>query len=177
MSDRTLRLDPALTRVAPDAFVAANVTLVGDVHVGAAASLWFGTVVRGDTEEIRIGARSNIQDNSVVHADPGFPCIIGEEVTVGHRAVVHGAVVKDRVLIGMGAIVMNGAVIGEDSIIGAGALVREGLVVPPGSLVLGVPGKVVRALGQPEKDMLRLSAAHYVESGQAYRAAGMGRLK
>lgn len=172
---RTLRLDPRLTQIAADAFIAPNATVLGDVHVGPQASLWFGTVVRGDTEEIRIGARSNIQDNSVVHADPGLPCIIGEDVTVGHRAIVHGAVIKDRVLIGMGAIVMNGAVIGEDSIIGAGALIREGFVVPPGSLVLGMPGKVARALEQHQKDMLLLSAGHYVESGQAYLAAGLGR--
>lgn len=172
---RILRLDPANLKIAPDAFVAANATVLGDVHVGAHASVWFGTVVRGDTEEIRIGARSNIQDNSVLHADPGFPCIIGENVTVGHRAIIHGAVVNDRVLIGMGAIVMNGAVIGEDSIIGAGALVREGFVVPPGSLVLGMPAKVARQLEQHQKDMLLLSAQHYVESGQAYLAAGLGR--
>lgn len=172
---RTLKLEPRFTEIASNAFIAANATVLGDVHIGAEASVWFGTVIRGDTEEIRIGARSNIQDNSVLHADPGFPCIIGENVTVGHRAIIHGAVVKDRVLIGMGAIVMNGAVIGEDSIIGAGALIREGFVVPPGSLVLGMPGKVARALEQHQKDMLLLSAAHYVESGQAYLSAGMGR--
>ena len=172
MSDRTITLDRHLTKIAKDAFVAANATVIGNVHLGAQASVWFGTVIRGDTEEIRVGARTNIQDNSVVHADPAFPCIIGEDCTIGHRAIVHGAIVGDRVLIGMGAIVMNGAVIGEDTIIGAGALIREGMKVPAGSLVLGIPGKVARELGEHEKQMLRMSAIHYVESGQAYKAAG-----
>jgi carbonic anhydrase/acetyltransferase-like protein (isoleucine patch superfamily) len=172
MSDRTIRIDPALTRIAPDAFVANTATVIGDVHLGPQASLWFGTVVRGDTEEIRIGARSNIQDNSVIHADPAFPTTIGEDVTVGHRAIVHGAKVGDRCMIGMGAIVMNGAEIGAESIIGAGAVVREGMIVPPGSLVLGVPGKVVRQLEEPQRQMLKMSAIHYVESGQAYKKAG-----
>lgn len=172
MSDRTIRLDSALTKIAPDAFVANNATVLGDVHLGPQASVWFGVVIRGDTEEIRIGARTNIQDNSVVHADPAYPTHIGEDVTVGHRAIVHGAKVGDRCLIGMGAIVMNGAIIGEDSIVGAGALVREGMIVPPGSLLLGIPAKVVRQLDEPQKQLNKMSAIHYVESGQAYKKAG-----
>lgn len=172
MSNRILRLDPAHTRIDPTAFVAANATVVGDVHIAAEASVWFGSVVRGDVEEIRIGAKTNIQDNSVIHADPGFPCIIGDEVTVGHRAIVHGAKIENRVLIGMGATIMNGAVVGEESIIGAGALVREGQMIPPGSLALGMPAKVVRQLSQEERDRLKLSAFHYAESGREYKAAG-----
>jgi carbonic anhydrase/acetyltransferase-like protein (isoleucine patch superfamily) len=172
MSDRTLRLDPSLTKIDATAFVASNATIVGDVHVGAEASVWFGSIIRGDTEEIRIGTKTNIQDNSVIHADPGFPCIIGDEVTVGHRAIVHGARVENRVLIGMGATIMNGAVVGEESIIGANALIREGQVIPPGSLALGVPAKVVRQLSQEERDRLQLSAHHYSESGREYKAAG-----
>lgn len=172
MSVRHLRLDPALTKIAKSAFVASNATIIGDVHVGEEASIWFGVIIRGDTDEIRVGARSNIQDGTVMHADPGFPCIVGKEVTVGHRAILHGARIHDRVLVGMGATVMNGAVVESDTMIGANALVREGQHIPSRSLVLGIPAKVVRQLTDPEVAMLRMSAAHYVESGQEYIAAG-----
>jgi carbonic anhydrase/acetyltransferase-like protein (isoleucine patch superfamily) len=169
-----LTLDPELTQIAPDAFVAPNAVIVGDVHVGPESSIWFGVVIRGDTSQVRIGARTNIQDGCVIHADPGFPCLIGDGVTVGHRSIVHGARVSDNVLIGMGAILMNGAVIGEDCIIGAGALITEGKEIPPRSLVLGVPAKVVRELTEEEIAGIRFSAAQYVYNGRAYRAAGYG---
>ncbi len=167
-----LTLGPEHTRIADDAFVAHNAIVVGNVHVGSGSSVWFGVVIRGDWERVRIGARTNVQDGAVVHADPGFPCEIGDGVTVGHRAIVHAAQVGDNVLIGMGATIMNGAVIGDDCIIGAGALITEGKQIPPRSLVLGVPAKVVRELTDEEVAGIRLSAEHYVHNAQAYKTAG-----
>jgi carbonic anhydrase/acetyltransferase-like protein (isoleucine patch superfamily) len=169
---RRTRLEPGWTRIDADAFVAAGAVVLGDVHVGPGASLWFGAVLRGDVERIRIGARTNIQDGSIVHADPGFPCLLGEGVTVGHRCVVHGAIVGAGSLVGMGAILMNGVDLGEECLIGASALVTEGKHIPPRSLVLGSPGKVVRALTAAELENLRRSAEHYVAAGRAYKAAG-----
>ena len=134
----------------------------GDVVLGAGASVWPFAVVRGDNERIVVGAASNVQDGAVLHADPGVPCTLGARVSVGHRAVVHGATVGDEVLVGMGALVLNGAVIEEGSLIGAGALVREGMRVPAGSLVLGVPGRVVRAVTDDERARIRRTAAAYL---------------
>ncbi len=167
-----LTLDPQLTQIADDAFVAHNAVVIGDVHVGSESSIWFGVVIRADWERVRIGARTNVQDGCVVHADPGFPCRIGDGVTVGHRAIVHSAQVADNVLIGMGAIILNGVVIGEECIIGAGAIITEGKEIPPRSLVLGVPAKVVRELTDEEVAAIRISAEHYVLNGRAYKAAG-----
>lgn len=163
------RLDPSLTRVHPSAFVAPGVVIVGDVHVGAQSSVWFGTVIRGDVAEIRIGERTNVQDGSVVHADEGIPCTIGNGVTIGHKCIIHGATVEDGSLVGMGAIVMNNAVIGAESVIGAGALVTQGKVIPPRSLCVGSPARVVRSLNDAEIGDLRASARHYVAAGQAYK--------
>lgn len=170
-----LTLDPQFTQIADDAFVAHNAVVIGDVHVGSESSIWFGVVIRGEWEQVRIGARTNVQDGCVVHADPGFPCRIGDGVTVGHRTIVHSAQVDDNVLIGMGAIILNGAVIGEECIIGAGAIITEGKEVPPRSLVLGVPARVVRELTDEEVAAIRMSAARYVLNGRAYKAAGYGR--
>lgn len=167
-----VNLDSKLTRIAPDAFVAYNAVIAGNVHVGSESSIWFGVVIRADVERVRIGPRTSIQDNSVVHADPGFPCIVGDGVTVGHRAIVHSARIGNDVLIGMGATVMNGAVIGEESIVGAHALVTEGTQIPPRSLVLGAPAKVVREVTDEEVALIRLSADQYVYNGQQYKAAG-----
>lgn len=172
-----LRLDPDLPQIAPDAFIAHNAVIVGDVHIGAQSSVWFGVTIRAELERVRIGARTNIQDGSVIHADPNFPCLIGDGVTVGHRAIVHSARIADNVLIGMGAIILNGAVIGEDCIVGAGALITEGKEIPPRSLVLGVPARVVRELTEGELQRIRISAAQYVHNGQRYRAAGYGRAR
>ncbi len=169
------RLDPSLTQIADDAFIAEGTTVVGDVHIGSASSVWFGTVMRGDVEKIRIGARTNIQDNSVVHADVGFPCVIGDDVTVGHRCIVHGAQVGDGALIGMGAIVMNGAKIGARSLVAAGALVPEGKEFPEGVLIMGAPAKVKRELNEMELESLKFSSSHYVANGQEYRRQGFGR--
>lgn len=159
-------------KVDPSAWVARNATLTGSVNVGSEATIWFGAVIRGDVEPIEIGSRSNIQDLCCLHSDPGFPCRVGEGVVVGHRAILHGAIIENECLIGMGAIVLNGAVIGEHSIVGAGALVPEGRVIPPGSLVVGVPGKVVRQVSEEEIEHIRNGAARYVEAGKRYRNIG-----
>jgi carbonic anhydrase/acetyltransferase-like protein (isoleucine patch superfamily) len=176
MSDgqHEVRLDPALLSVDASAFVAKSALLAGDVHVGPAASVWFGAVIRGDSEPIRIGARTNIQDGTVVHVDRGFPCIIGDDVTVGHRCVIHGCRIGDRCLIGMSATIMSGAVLGEECIVGAGALVTEGKQIPPRSLVVGVPARIIRQVNEAEIEHLRDGADHYVEAGRAYAAAGYG---
>lgn len=171
---RNPKLHPSWTKIDPQAFVAKNATVIGDVHVGPEASLWYGVVARGDVEAIRVGARSNIQDNSVLHADKGFPCQIGEGVTVGHRCTVHGATLGDHVLVGMGATVMNGAEIGAESLVGAGALIPEGKKFPPRSLIVGMPGKLIRSLSEEEVQGLHRSAAHYVENGKDHAEAGLG---
>ncbi|MEM9824989.1 MAG: gamma carbonic anhydrase family protein [Planctomycetota bacterium] len=160
------------SQIDPTAFVAANATVVGDVTVGAESSLWFGVVARGDVEAIRIGRQSNIQDNSVLHGDPGEPCIIGDRVTVGHAAIVHGATVGDDVLVGMRAVILNGAEIGSGSLIAAGAIVTEGTIVPPGSLVLGVPAKIRGPVQPTHQEMIRHGAEHYVQAAAAYRIDG-----
>lgn len=158
--------------VAADVYLAAGVRIVGDVTIGEQSSVWFNAVLRGDCEAIRVGRRTNIQDNCVLHADPGFPCTLGDGVTVGHGAVVHGAVVGDNVVVGMHAVVMNGAQIGADSIIAVGAVVTEGTVVPPGSLVMGLPGKVKRQLTAEEVERNRASTAHYVENAKRFAKQG-----
>ncbi|HNX17987.1 MAG TPA: gamma carbonic anhydrase family protein [Methanoregula sp.] len=147
-------------------FAAPNATVVGNVTFGKDVGIWFGAVLRADKDRITIGDRSNIQDNCVVHTSKGFPAMIGNDVSVGHGAILHGCTVKDRVLVGMGAIVLNGAVVGEDSLIGAGAVVTESMQIPPGSVVVGVPGKV-------HKETTPKQRAHIVENAQSYvRLAG-----
>jgi carbonic anhydrase/acetyltransferase-like protein (isoleucine patch superfamily) len=148
--------------VDPTAWVAPDAVLAGAVTIGPEASIWYATVIRGDGDAIRVGARSNIQDGCVLHTDPGLQLVVGEGVSVGHRAVLHGCVVEDDVLIGMGAIVMNGAHIGAGSLVAAGALVTEGTKVPPRSLVVGAPAKVRREVSDDELEMVRYNATHYV---------------
>lgn len=133
--------------------------------------MWFGAVIRGDVEPVRIGAGSNVQDLCCLHADPGLPCTLGERVTVGHGAIVHGAHIEDEVLIGMGAIILNGARIGKHSIVGAGAVVTEGKQIPPRSLVLGTPGKVVRELTNEDVQKILKGAQHYIDAAEQYRLA------
>ncbi len=147
--------------VDPTAFVHPRASVCGTVTLEAQVSVWGGAVIRGDTEEILIGAGSNIQDLVMVHADPGVPTTVGARVTVGHRAILHGCEIEDDVLIGMGAILLNRCLIGRGSIVGAGALVAEGVVIPPDSLVLGVPGKVVRATTPEERERIARSGATY----------------
>ncbi|MCS6869545.1 MAG: gamma carbonic anhydrase family protein [Thermus sp.] len=136
------RFEEKTPRVHPTAFLAPGAYLVGEVEVGEGASIWFGAVVRGDLERVVVGPGTNVQDGAVLHADPGFPCLLGPGVTVGHRAVVHGAVVEEGALIGMGAVVLNGARIGKGAVVGAGAVVPPGMEVPEGMLALGVPARV-----------------------------------
>ena len=157
-------------RLAASAFLAEGSVVVGDVEIGDASSLWFGAIVRGDVNHVRIGARTNVQDLSVVHVTSRtHPTVIGDDVTVGHRAVLHGCTIRDRCLVGIGAIVLDGAVVGPDAMIGAGALVPPGMVVPPGTLVLGAPAKVKRPLTPDELAFLRASAANYAGYAARYR--------
>ncbi|MGI5373817.1 gamma carbonic anhydrase family protein [Streptomyces sp. CA-251387] len=153
------------------AFVAPTSSVIGDVTLGAGASVWYGAVVRGDVERISVGAQSNIQDNCTLHADPGFPVSIGARVSVGHNAVVHGATVEDDCLIGMGATVLNGAVIGAGSLVAAQALVPQGMQVPPGSLVAGVPAKVKRQLTEEERQGVTLNGTMYAKLAKAHGEA------
>jgi len=160
-------------RLHESAFVAEGALVVGDVEVGERSSIWFGSVVRGDVNAIRIGARTNIQDLSVVHVTSHtHPTAIGDDVTVGHRVTLHGCTVKDRCLIGIGAVVMDGAVVGPDAMVGAGALVPPGMVVPPGTLALGSPARVKRELSPEEIAFFRRSAENYAGYAERYRAEG-----
>ena len=168
-------IDGKAPRLARDAWVAPSAELIGDVRLGAAASIWFGAVIRADNTPIAIGAHSNVQEGAMLHSDPGVPCTVGEEVTVGHHAILHGCTVGDRALIGMGAVVLNRAVIGADSIVGAGALVTEGKSFPPGSLIVGSPARAVRQLDDTARAALRLSAAGYVHKAALF-AKGLKRV-
>jgi len=151
--------------------VAPGAAVIGDVVLGEDASVWYHTTVRGDVNWIRIGNRTNLQDGCVVHVDSGrFPTQIGDEVTVGHRVILHGCTVEELALIGMGAVLLNGVVVGRGALVAAGAVVREGMRVPPGSLVAGVPAVIRRTLDAAAIDEFRASAAHYVELAHAHRA-------
>jgi carbonic anhydrase/acetyltransferase-like protein (isoleucine patch superfamily) len=161
----------SVPRIHQSAFVAWNAEVAGDVRMGAGASVWFSAVVRGDIAAVFIGEGSNVQDGSVVHVDTGIPCVIGKNVTVGHRVVLHSCSIGDGALIGMGAIVLNGAEIGAECIVGAGALVTQGKTFPPRSLILGSPAKAVRELTASEiADILR-NSAHYVEFARDARVS------
>jgi gamma-carbonic anhydrase len=156
-------------RLGQNVFVADGVSIIGDVEIGNDVSVWFGTVLRGDIHFIRIGSRTNIQDNCVLHVTMGkFPTIVAEEVTIGHAAIVHGCTVKRGALIGMGSRVLDGAVVGEQALVAAGAVVSEGMVVPPRTLVAGVPAKVKRPLTDAELERLDMSWKHYVELKDRY---------
>ena len=163
-------LDGVAPRVAASAWVADTAQVIGNVVLGENASVWFGTVVRGDTEAITIGAGTNIQDASVLHADFGQPLVIGERVTVGHQVMLHGCTIGDETLIGIGAIVLNGARIGKNCLVGAGSLVTEGKEFPDGSMIMGTPAKVVRQLTPEQIEGLRLSAQHYIDNARMFRA-------
>jgi carbonic anhydrase/acetyltransferase-like protein (isoleucine patch superfamily) len=156
-------------RLGERVFVAENATLIGDVELGDDASIWYGTVLRGDVNYIRVGARTNIQDNCVVHVNhDNCPTVIAEEVTIGHGVIVHGCTIGRGALIGMGSRVLDGAVVGEQALVGAGALVPEGMRVPPRTLVVGVPARVKRDLTAEELTRLQESWQHYVEYKQKY---------
>jgi carbonic anhydrase/acetyltransferase-like protein (isoleucine patch superfamily) len=161
------KLEPQL---GPGAWVAPSADLIGDIRLGARASVWFGAVLRGDNTPLTLGEETNFQDGAIGHSDPGFPLTIGARVTVGHQAILHGCTVRDDCLIGMGARILNGAVIEPECIVGAGALITEGKRFEAGSLIVGSPARVVRVVTEEEKHALRLSAAHYAEKAARYAA-------
>lgn len=157
-----------IPKVGKGCYIASTAAIIGDVTLHDGANVWFGCVLRGDVSPIVVGARSNIQDNTVIHGEEGYPTIIGEDVTVGHSAIIHAATVGDRVLVGMGAVLLSRCRIGEDSIVGARALVTEEVEIPPGSLALGMPARVRRALTEDEKVGILLSARRYAEYARRY---------
>jgi carbonic anhydrase/acetyltransferase-like protein (isoleucine patch superfamily) len=164
---------PADTRHHPElvdhtAWIAPGAVVLGDVVLQGEVTVWFGAVIRGDTAPIRIGKQTNIQDGCILHADAGFACTLGDRVTLGHGAIVHGATVEDDCLIGMRA-VMNGAIIGRGSIVAVGSIVTEGTVIPPGSIAMGQPAKVKRAVSDRDLERIRHAAEHYVAAGKLYR--------
>ncbi len=157
-------------QLADDAWVAPGCHVIGNVVLAARTSVWFGSTLRGDNEVIAIGEGSNVQENTVMHTDMGYPLTIGVGCTIGHKAMLHGCTVGNNSLVGMGATILNGAVIGENCLIGAGALITEGKIIPDGSLVMGAPGKVVRQLDDKAIAGLKLSALHYQENAARFRA-------
>jgi carbonic anhydrase/acetyltransferase-like protein (isoleucine patch superfamily) len=163
-------IDNEQPRLGEGAWAAPSADLIGDVRLGARASVWFGAVIRADNTPIILGDDSNFQDGAIGHSDPGAPLTVGARVTVGHQAILHGCTIADDCLIGMGAKILNGAVIEPDCLVGAGALVTEGKTFPAGSLIVGVPARVLRPLTDGEKQALRVSATHYAEKAALYAA-------
>jgi len=163
------QLDTLSPTVHESAWVADNAQVMGNVHLAEDSSVWFGVVIRGDTETISVGRGSNIQDNSVLHADMGLPLTIGQDVTVGHQVMLHGCTIGDGSLIGIQAVVLNGAKIGKNCLVGAGSLVTEGKEFPDGSMILGSPAKAVRQLSPEQIQGLKMSAKHYVDNARRYK--------
>jgi len=163
-------LDGVAPQLAATSWIADSAEVMGSVTLEDDASVWFGAVVRGDTAHITIGAGSNVQDASVLHADEGLPLTIGRHVTVGHKVIVHGCTIGDESLIGIGAVVLNGAKIGENCLVGAGALVTEGKEFPDGSMIIGSPARAVRTLTPEQIEGLRWSARHYIENARRFKA-------
>ncbi|WP_184083371.1 gamma carbonic anhydrase family protein [Sphingomonas xinjiangensis] len=168
-------IDGLRPSLASDAWVAPSADLIGDVRLAELVSVWFGAVIRADNTPILVGTRSNIQEGAMLHSDPGAPCAVGADVTVGHHAILHGCTIGDRTLIGMGATVLNRAVIGEDCLVGAGALVTEGKTFPPGHLIVGSPARAVRPLDDAQRALLKASAMLYATKQRQY-AAGLTRV-
>lgn len=156
--------------VHPTAFIAPTAVVMGDVTVGEESSVWYTSVLRGDMAPITIGAQTNIQDGTIVHVDEGVPCTVGSRVGVGHRVILHGCTVEDESLVGMGSILLNGVVVGTGSVIAAGAVVPEGMVVPPRSLVMGVPGRIVRSVDSALAARIAFTWAHYVRQAAVHRS-------
>ena len=173
MKPVVIPVGPYAPRVAPDAFLAPTGVVAGRVWIGAGSSIWYGSVLRAEDEQVVLGAECNVQDGCVLHADPGFPCVLGDRVSLGHRAVVHGARLADDVLIGMGAVVLNGVHVGSWSLVAAGAVVRPGLAVPEGVLVAGVPARVVRPVSDDERALIKHTAATYRHKAALHRE-GLG---
>ena len=159
----------------PSVFIAATAMIIGDVSVGAESSIWFGAIIRGDVARVTIGQRCNVQDGAIIHGAHDQPVVIGNGVVMGHGSIVHAAMIGDNVMIATRATVLDKADIGENSIIGAGAIITPGTIIPPNSLVLGVPGKVVRTVTPEQADRIRQTAAHYVQFARAYRRAAQER--
>ena len=168
-------IDDVEPTIGDGAWAAPSADLIGDVRLAARASVWFGAVIRADNTPILIGEESNIQDGAIGHSDPGAPLTIGARVTIGHQAIVHGCTISDDCLIGMGARILNGAVLGPECLVGAGALITEGKQFEAGSLIVGVPARVIRPLTDEEKAAIRVSAAHYAEKATRY-ASGLRRV-
>jgi len=163
-------LEGLTPKIHSSCFVADSADIIGNVEIGEHSSVWFQTVLRGDILPIKIGSRTNIQDQSVLHTTPGgVATIVGNDVTIGHRVILHGAEIKDRVLIGMGSTLLDFVVVGEDSLIGAGSLVTKGTIIPPRSLVMGSPAKIIRSLKPEEIEMILKSAEGYVKNSARYR--------
>jgi carbonic anhydrase/acetyltransferase-like protein (isoleucine patch superfamily) len=163
-------------RIHETAWVAPSADLMGDVSLGEHASVWYQCVLRGDIGPIVVGPRSNIQDLTMVHVDEGVPCTIGADVGIGHRCILHGCTIEDNCLIGMGSVLLNNVRVGSGSVIGAGAVVTEGMRIPPGSLVLGVPAKVVRPVDDELRGRIRLTTEHYVDLARRHREGNYPRL-
>lgn len=164
------QLDDLVPQIHPSVFLADTARVIGDVHLAEDSSVWFGAVIRGDTDRISVGRGSNIQDASVLHADHGVPLTIGDNVTVGHQVMLHGCTIGDDSLIGIGAVVLNGAKIGKNCLVGAGSLVTEGKEFPDGSMIMGSPAKLVRQLTPEQMQGLRESARRYVENARRFKA-------
>ena len=157
-------------KTADDNFwIAPNASIIGEVNLERDASIWFNAILRADNEPITIGEGSNVQDGAIIHTDPGYACIIGKKVTVGHMAMLHGCSIGDGSLIGIGSVVLNGAKIGRNCIIGSKALVTEGMEVPDGSMVLGIPGKIKKTLTEEEQSVVPLGAEHYIDNYKKYK--------
>ena len=161
--------DKKLQTSGDDFWIAPSANVIGEVILAKDASVWFNAVLRADNEPIYVGQGSNIQDGAIIHTDPGFSCVIGEKVTVGHMAMLHGCHIGDGSLIGIGSVILNGAKIGKNCIIGSKALVTEGMEIPDGSMVLGMPGKVKKILNDEEQSVLSIGADHYVENYKKYK--------
>jgi carbonic anhydrase/acetyltransferase-like protein (isoleucine patch superfamily) len=159
-----------VTKIHPTVFIAPTASVMGDVTLGEEASVWYGAVLRGDMAPIVIGAQSNIQDGTIVHVDDGVPCVVGQRVGVGHRVILHGCTVGDDCLIAMGSVLLNGVTIGSGSVVAAGAVVPEGMQVPPRSLVMGLPGRIVRQVDSGLAERVAATWSHYVEEARAHRA-------
>ena len=169
------QLDTLTPRVAETAWVADSAQVIGNVELAEGASIWFGAILRGDNELMRIGRNSNVQDGSMLHSDPGYPLTLGDNVTVGHQVMLHGCTVGDGSLIGIKSVVLNGAKIGKNCLVGAGSLVTEGKEFPDGSMIMGAPAKVVRELSPEQIAGLQRAATHYVDNAKRYQA-GLSRI-
>lgn len=162
-------LDGVAPRLAATAYVADSAEVMGNVDLAEGTSVWFGAILRGDNETMRIGRGSNVQDGSVLHSDPGFPLTLGADVTIGHKVMLHGCTIGDGSLVGIGAVVLNGAKIGRNCLVGAGALVTEGKEFPDNSMIVGAPAKAIKELTSEQAARLRHAATHYVENAVRYR--------